>query len=187
MLKEKRFRQFTRFANSYTDGKVVGTFLLTCSAFIAIFIFDGDVPRDPHRALRRKTFNEPFKDHTHEDGDFVMAGLTVSATAAELLAEFLGNRLGRSEFLSQPSEDGLGSGENFFGLAFLLLGLLPGTASHGAAPSDGETPARKANVDGGSMIVNNIISDFGHGDSHWIWDPNRHTCAPERAAALIDS
>ena len=33
-------------------------------------------------------------------------------------------------------------------------------------------PARMAaapNVDGGSIIANNIISDFGYGHAHWIW------------------
>ena len=25
------------------------------------------------------------------------------------------------------------------------------------------------NSDGGSIIANNIISDFGYGDSHWVW------------------
>jgi hypothetical protein len=37
------------------------------------------------------------------------------------------------------------------------IGLMPGVASH------------TANTDGGSIIANNIISDFGHGDAHWIW------------------
>ena len=34
---------------------------------------------------------------------------------------------------------------------------MPGIASHAA------------NTDGGSIIANNVISDFGHGDAHWIW------------------
>jgi hypothetical protein len=52
------------------------------------------------------------------------------------------------------------------------IGLMPGTGSHSAAP------ARAANVDGGTIVANNIISEFGYGDAHWMWDPQRFTCAP---------
>jgi hypothetical protein len=38
------------------------------------------------------------------------------------------------------------------------IGLMPGAASRAGV-----------NTDGGSIIANNIISDFGHGHSHWIW------------------
>jgi hypothetical protein len=33
--------------------------------------------------------------------------------------------------------------------------------------------ANADNADGGSIIANNIISDFGHGDAHWIWGTER--------------
>ncbi|MBI5397442.1 MAG: right-handed parallel beta-helix repeat-containing protein [Verrucomicrobia bacterium] len=49
------------------------------------------------------------------------------------------------------------------------IGLMPGAASHAAAPARDGKPAVVANVDGGSIIANNIISDFGYGHSHWIW------------------
>ena len=52
------------------------------------------------------------------------------------------------------------------------IGLMPGAASHPARPAEGGRPAVTANVDGGSIIANNIISDFGEGRSNWIWgDP----------------
>jgi hypothetical protein len=41
------------------------------------------------------------------------------------------------------------------------IGLMPGAA------------ANAENVDGGSIIANNIVSDFGHGDAHWIWGNHR--------------
>lgn len=41
------------------------------------------------------------------------------------------------------------------------IGLMPGAA------------ADTANRDGGSIIANNIISDFGHGDANWIWGNQR--------------
>lgn len=47
------------------------------------------------------------------------------------------------------------------------IGLMPGTASR---PAYGGKPA---NDDGGSIIANNIITDFGHGDAHWLWGAER--------------
>ncbi len=41
------------------------------------------------------------------------------------------------------------------------IGLMPGAASRVGV-----------NTDGGSIIANNIISDFGYGYSHWIWGDN---------------
>jgi hypothetical protein len=58
------------------------------------------------------------------------------------------------------------------------IGLMPGVASHGPVAADGGAAPQAANADGGSVIANNIISEFGYGDSHWIWDPQQHTCAP---------
>ncbi|MBI5799425.1 MAG: hypothetical protein HZA92_01685 [Verrucomicrobia bacterium] len=49
------------------------------------------------------------------------------------------------------------------------IGLMPGAASHPGAEGKPET----ANADGGSIIANNIISDFGHGHAHWIWGIER--------------
>jgi hypothetical protein len=52
------------------------------------------------------------------------------------------------------------------------IGLMPGAASHAAAPACDGKPAVAPNVDVGSIIANNIISDFGYGHSHWIWGDN---------------
>lgn len=53
------------------------------------------------------------------------------------------------------------------------IGLMPGAASHAAAPARDGREAVGANVDGGSIIANNIISDFGYGHAHWIWGNER--------------
>ncbi|MEW6360310.1 MAG: hypothetical protein AB1696_28510 [Planctomycetota bacterium] len=52
------------------------------------------------------------------------------------------------------------------------IGLMPGAASHAASPARDGQPAVEANVDGGSIIADNIISDFGCGNAHWIWGDN---------------
>ena len=47
------------------------------------------------------------------------------------------------------------------------IGLMPGAAAHP------EADGKPANADGGSIIANNIVSDFGHGDAHWMWGVER--------------
>ena len=52
-------------------------------------------------------------------------------------------------------------GNQFTKNSLWAIGLMPGTA------------ASEDNSDGGSIVANNIISDFGHGDAHWIWGKDR--------------
>jgi hypothetical protein len=48
--------------------------------------------------------------------------------------------------------------------------LAPGTASHAAmAATAAGRPAEEANIDGYTIVANNIISDFGYGHARWIW------------------
>lgn len=49
------------------------------------------------------------------------------------------------------------------------IGLMPGAAAHPAVAATADKPAVPENGDGGSIIANNIISDFGNGHAHWIW------------------
>ena len=61
------------------------------------------------------------------------------------------------------------TGNHFVKNDLWSIGLMPGAASHPAAPAgDGVKPVA-ANGDGGSVIANNIISDFGYGNAHWVW------------------
>ena len=53
------------------------------------------------------------------------------------------------------------TGNQFTKNCLWAIGLMPGAA------------ANAENFDGGSVIANNIISDFGHGDAHWIWGDER--------------
>ena len=52
------------------------------------------------------------------------------------------------------------------------IGLMPGAASHAAGFEENGQINETANCDGGSIIANNIISDFGYGHAHWIWGDN---------------
>lgn len=60
-------------------------------------------------------------------------------------------------------------GNQFSKNCLWAIGLMPGAAAHPGEEGKPET----ANADGGSIIANNIISDFGHGDAHWIWGAER--------------
>ena len=53
------------------------------------------------------------------------------------------------------------TGNQFIRNSLWAIGLMPGAAAHAG------------NADGGSIIANNIISDFGYGDAHWIWGSER--------------
>jgi len=59
------------------------------------------------------------------------------------------------------------TGNQFIRNDLWAIGLMPGAAAHPA--QDG----KPANADGGSIIANNLISDFGHGDAHWMWGKER--------------
>lgn len=63
-----------------------------------------------------------------------------------------------------------------------LWGILlnPGAASHGA---DAE---RRANVDGGTIIAHNIISDYGRGHGYWNWGGQSPEANGSYAIALYD-
>lgn len=60
-----------------------------------------------------------------------------------------------------------------------LWGILlqPGTASQASANAEGDKPAVEENVDGGSIIANNIISNFGFGEQYWNWAGHANFCA----------
>lgn len=59
------------------------------------------------------------------------------------------------------------TGNQFVKNSLWSIGLMPGAAAHP------DVNGKPANADGGSVIANNIISDFGHGDAHWIWGDER--------------
>lgn len=73
-------------------------------------------------------------------------------------------------------------GNQFIKCDHCAIQLQPGAGSHaGNVPvqTEEESPARPANVDGGTVVANNIISDFGYGNAHWIWGDERSAIALE--------
>lgn len=47
--------------------------------------------------------------------------------------------------------------------------LMPGASSHESANAGAAGRAATENVDGGTIVSNNIFSDFGFGDQYWNW------------------
>lgn len=61
------------------------------------------------------------------------------------------------------------TGNQFSRCVLWAIGLMAGAGAAPAIPAKEGRPAVAANVDGGSVIANNIVSQFGHGDSYWMW------------------
>jgi len=54
------------------------------------------------------------------------------------------------------------------------IALQAARSSRAAAPAQAGQPAAEANVDGGSIVAHNIISDFGYGHGHWMRAGDAH-------------
>lgn len=65
-------------------------------------------------------------------------------------------------------------GNQFVRNSLWAIGLMPGVASS------------EENRDGGSIIANNIISQFGEGDAKWIWGEDRFPIRFDRGQQLDD-
>jgi len=63
--------------------------------------------------------------------------------------------------------------------------LQPGTASRIAAPAEGNETSGGENIDGGSLIANNLISNFGFGEQYWNWAPGAKFAAMNLGAAPL--
>lgn len=62
--------------------------------------------------------------------------------------------------------------------------LMPGAGSHLAANAAPGVKGANENVDGGTIVSNNIFSNFGFGDQYWNWI-NHHNAYPERNVIAI--
>jgi 3D (Asp-Asp-Asp) domain-containing protein len=69
-----------------------------------------------------------------------------------------------------------------------LWGILlnPGAASHAAEVAQDDKPARAANVDGGTIVANNIISEYGYGNEYWNWGGARENQGGSFAMAFFE-
>lgn len=66
------------------------------------------------------------------------------------------------------------SGNLLTGIDLWGILLMPGSGSHFAVPATEEDSAQPSNVDGGTVIANNIITDFGQGNDYWNFGGSRN-------------
>jgi hypothetical protein len=63
--------------------------------------------------------------------------------------------------------------------------LMPGALSHVSANAGPGVKAATENVDGGTIISNNIFSDFGFGDQYWNWVDDKSKGPSARSVIAI--
>ncbi|HEY4263469.1 MAG TPA: right-handed parallel beta-helix repeat-containing protein [Schlesneria sp.] len=85
----------------------------------------------------------------------------------------ISNNIVNNAFIGMKAMHGsrnvLVTGNQFSRNVLWSIGLMSGAGASPAIPAAGDKPAVAANVDGGSLIANNVISQFGYGDSYWMW------------------
>ncbi|MFN6050563.1 MAG: hypothetical protein ACK47R_07015 [Planctomycetia bacterium] len=137
------------------------------------------LPQKP-AAVNAKLWEEEYTDNWHQG-----SALAVTSPESTDLTRILGNHIQNAAqgidlhcdraivsqniidnaFIGMKAMHGsrniLITGNQFSRNDLWAIGLMPGAAAHAK------------NTDGGSIVANNIVSDFGHGDAHWIWGPER--------------
>lgn len=131
--------------------------------------------------LKGRLLNQQVWDAAHTDNWQQGSAIVVTAPEVSDLTRILGNHIENAaqgidlhcdhaivannvvvnSFMGMKAMHGsrnvLITGNQFIKNTLWAIGLMPGVTSS------------TTNMDGGSIIANNIISDFGHGDAHWIW------------------
>lgn len=140
------------------------------------------IKRNPVRGnfINEETWQRGYTDNWQQG-----SGLIVTSPTASDLTRILGNHIENAaqgidlhsdhvivahnvivnSFMGMKAMHGsrnvLITGNQFVKNSLWAIGLMPGAA------------ANAENYDGGSIIADNLISDFGHGDAHWIWGSER--------------
>lgn len=144
------------------------------------------VKRNPEKGklIKQTTWDQQSVDNWHQ-GSAIIVTSPESSDGAQILGNFIENaaqgidihadhviisqNVVENAFIGMKAMHGsrhvLILGNQFSKNDLWAIGLMPGVSSHAA----GATAAGKANVDGGSVIAHNIISDFGGGHAAWVW------------------
>jgi len=142
--------------------------------------------------ISQKVWDEEYVDNWHQ-GSAVIVTSPTSSDYTQILGNYIENaaqgidihadhviisqNIVNNAFMGMKAMHGsrnvLVIGNQFSKNDLWSIGMMPGAASHAAAPARGGQEAVGPNVDGGSIIANNIISDFGYGHAHWIWGDER--------------
>lgn len=128
------------------------------------------------RLLNQKTWDTAYSDNWQQGSAIVVTAPEVTdltrilgnhvenaAQGIDLHSDhvLVSNNIVVNSFMGMKAMHGsrnvLITGNQFVKNSIWAIGLMPGVSSHAK------------NTDGGSIIANNIISDFGYGDASWIW------------------
>ena len=144
--------------------------------------------REKGGIINQKVWEEEYVDNWHQGSAIIVTSPTTS-DYTQILGNYIENaaqgidihadhviisqNIINNAFMGMKAMHGsrniLVIGNQFSKNDLWSIGMMPGAASHAAAPArPGQEPVGP-NVDGGSIIANNIISDFGYGHAHWIW------------------
>jgi hypothetical protein len=127
--------------------------------------------------ISQKTWDAEYVSNWHQ-GSAIIATSPMSTDCVQILGNYIENaaqgidihadhvivaqNIVNNAFMGMKAMHGsrntLIIGNQFVKNDLWSIGLMPGAAS-----------CAVTNVDGGSVIANNIISDFGYGHAHWIW------------------
>ncbi len=149
--------------------------------------------------ISQKTWDDGYVNNWHQGSAIIVTGPEASL-GVRVLDNFIENaaqgidihadnvivsgNLVKNAFMGMKAMHGsrhmIIANNQFIRTDLWAIGLMPGTSAHPAEPARDGKPARPANVDAGHIIANNIITDFGYGDSHWIWHVPKDNCTPFR-------
>jgi len=150
-----------------------------------------DIREDPPpgRLASRAMLDEGYTNNWHQGSAIIVTGLGTSgrtiirgnyienaAQGIDLHADnvIVANNIVDGAMIGMKAMHGsrhiLIDGNQF--LRFDLWGVLlqPGAASADAQRAKDGEPAREQNIDGGSIISNNIFSEIGYGGQYWNWE-----------------
>ena len=179
---------------SYSSGtliqgcRVVERHLLTTPKVQQKFGLGKFVKKNPVKGslISQKTWDEGHVDNWHQ-GSAILVTSPEASNYTQVLGNYIENagqgmdihadhvtvaqNIVNNAFIGMKAMHGsrnvIITGNQFTRNDLFAIGLMPGAASHPAVEG------KSANADGGSIVANNIISDFGHGHSHWIWGSER--------------
>jgi hypothetical protein len=148
------------------------------------------VKKNPEKGLiiSQKVWDDEFVSNWHQGSGIIVTSPEISdlvritdnhienaAQGIDIHADrvVISNNVVNNAFIGMKAMHGsrnvIITGNQFSKNDLWSIGLMPGAAAHPAAPASEGQPAKSPNVDGGSIIAHNVISDFGRGHASWVW------------------
>jgi hypothetical protein len=138
--------------------------------------------------ISQETWDAEYVNNWHQGSGLIVTGPTKSdmtrilgnhienaAQGIDIHSDhvIVSNNIVTNSFIGMKAMHGsrnvLITGNQFSRNTLWAIGLMSGAGASPALPAMADRPAIAANVDGGSLIAGNIVSQFGHGDSAWMW------------------